>query len=202
MARLRKKYPPKQSLPQAFVAAQSTTLPAYTPPIPPKQQQPQQQRSPASSVLQPLLSHTSSGSSHSNSIYPGSVASGSSNEFYFNGPELESESSGSRTTIQKSGQGSIKRLAKDGSFTKPFLPALDSLLLHSSIPRSQSISTILSTSDTHDLDPDTRPRNKIHRLGSSSLLTLSSLSASSSSMGGPALPVISSLTNRHRNSDS
>ncbi|KAK9345267.1 hypothetical protein V1522DRAFT_407881 [Lipomyces starkeyi] len=98
MARLRRKYPPKRALPQA---AYQQSPNAMLPPYAPRENTSTiaNPAAPSPSLLQPLLSNTSSSSSVSTisaTIKSGSVgslgvASASSSEFYFNGPDVGNE---------------------------------------------------------------------------------------------------------------
>ncbi|KAK9236758.1 hypothetical protein V1525DRAFT_405855 [Lipomyces kononenkoae] len=94
MARLRRKYPPKRTLPEAaYRQSPSSMLSPYAP-----QDNTVQSATPSPSLLQPLLSNTSSSSSvstgsariQSASVGPG-IPSASSIEFHFNRPHAGDE---------------------------------------------------------------------------------------------------------------
>ncbi|KAK9332605.1 hypothetical protein V1520DRAFT_334592 [Lipomyces starkeyi] len=222
MARLRRKYPPKRALPQAaYQQSPNAMLPPYAP---------QENTStianaaaPSPSLLQPLLSNTSSSSSvstisariKSGSVGSLGVASASSSEFYFNGPDVGNEQNAGpprqlhvvgsplvRRNVTPDGQLHAARFARS-RIVLPRSPYHLASPKVGNVPSKSELSVNIGAAQ-YSISANTKTPNesttsapslpdktssimsrKIHRHGASSILGLGSSS-------------IAAITNRHR----
>ncbi|KAK9374491.1 uncharacterized protein V1513DRAFT_445818 [Lipomyces chichibuensis] len=218
MARLRRKYPPKRVLPQA---AYQQSPNAMLPPFAPSEDTSTiaNPAAPSPSLLQPLLSNTSSSSSvstisariKSESVGSLGVASASSSEFYFDGPDVGN--AGPHRQLHVVGSPLIRRnVTPDGqlhaaSFARSRI-VLPRSRYHLASPKvgnapskndlsanigatQYSTSASTKTPNESTTSAPSLPKTssiisrKIHRYGASSILGLGSSS-------------IAALTNRHR----
>ncbi|KAK9323024.1 hypothetical protein V1517DRAFT_321644 [Lipomyces orientalis] len=224
MARLRKKYPPKRALPQAaYQLSPNAILPTY---VPRDSSSTSARPSPSPSLLQPLLSNTSSSSSVSTSsarVNSGSVGSlgvvsASSGKLSFNRAEAGNETyPGPAPPYHVVGSPLVRRKATpDGR-----LHAASFVGSRIMLPGSQHHLAPLTAADgpgperevpaniggdQYSFSTNTKARTESTRFSSSSTEKISSIlsrkvhrRSTNSILGlGSSSAVIAALTNRHR----